>query len=103
MAIGDELEKVDLSPSIERLKAKLKEKYPNHNFDVPPGFDTTCKSPHDCRGTSNVTYYDQDGNIFCGKRFKQAEKNNPYKWDYKECHALLRKGDKGGQVIELPF
>jgi len=103
MAIRDELDKPDMTKSIERLKNSLKAKYPNHNFDIPAGFDTKCKCPAGCNGMGNITYYDNDGNIFCGRRFKQAEENNPYNWEYRECHALLRKGKQGGTTDELPF
>ena len=87
---------------IEKLKKKLKERYPNHNFDVPPEPDTKHKSPHDCLNNT-VFYTDVEGNKYCGARYKQVDKNNPYQWEYKECHALVKKADQGGNQDVIPF
>jgi hypothetical protein len=89
--------------NIKRLKERMKKRFPDYNFDVKPDFDRECKSKYDCQGMSNVTYYDQEGNYFCGKRYKQAHEDNPYKWEYKECHALLKEAEQGNETTELPF
>ena len=34
-----------ISINVDKLKQKLQERYPNHNFDIPPEPDTTHKSP----------------------------------------------------------
>jgi len=88
----------------DKLKAKLKEKFPNYNFDLPAPHDTKCKSPLECKGMSgNITYYDNEGNVFCGRRYKQAKDDNPYDWSYRECHALLKENKQGGKQDEIPF
>ena len=88
--------------NIEKLKKKLKERYPNHNFDVPPEPDTKCKSPHACLN-NKVFYTDVEGNKYCGARYKQVDENNPYQWTFRECHALVKKADQGGKQNEIPF
>ena len=99
--------RMDLEPigssSIDKLIVRIKERYPNYNFDIPPEPDTKCKSPFDCSGLNNIAYKDQEGNIFCGKRYKQASDEDPYKWSYRECHALLKKVEQGGKQDDLPF
>jgi len=89
--------------SLEKLINRIKEKYPNHNFDVLPEPDTKCKSQFQCNGLRNITYYDKDNNIFCGRRYKLQDDNNPNSWAYRECHALLQKGQQGQEPTELPF
>jgi hypothetical protein len=89
--------------SLNKLIKKIKEKYPDYNFDIPPAPDTKCKSKYDCQGLKNIAYKDREGNIFCGKRYKEASEDDPYTWSYKECHALLQKARQGGEQDGLPF
>ena len=92
-----------ISINVEKLKAKLQERFPNHNFDIPPPPDTKCKSPVGCAGLNNITYYDNEGNIFCGRRYKETKADNPYDWMYRECHALLKPSKQEDNREELPF
>ena len=98
MAIED-----SISIDVDKLKAKLQKRYPNYNFDIPPPPDTRCKKEYECKKLGNITYADKEGNIYCGRRYKQTEEENPYKWEYRECHALLKPGEQGGEQTEIPF
>lgn len=98
MAIED-----GISINVDKLKAKLQERFPNHNFDIPPPPDTKCKQKYDCKKLGNITYSDKEGNIYCGKRYKQTKEGNIYQWEYRECHALLKPGEQGGEQQEIPF
>ena len=89
--------------SLNKLIAKLKKVYPKYNFDITPEPDTKCKQNIGCNGLRNITYSDREGNIYCGRRYKQAEEKNIHKWQYKECHALLKPGEQGGEQDEIPF
>ena len=91
------------SINVDKLKEKLKEKYPNYNFDVPPVPDTRCKKEYECKKLGNITYADKEGNIYCGRRYKQTKEGNYHQWEYKECHALLKRGKQGGEQQEIPF
>ena len=84
MAIDD-----GISINVDKLKAKLQERFPNHNFDIPPPPDTKCKQQVGCNRLNNITYSDKEGNI--------------YQWEYRECHALLKPADQGGDQQEIPF
>jgi hypothetical protein len=72
---------------LEKLKAKLKKKYPNHNFDVPSMPDTKCKVNGRCPGNRAI-YYDNSGNYFCGAISKMMDERTMEKSD-KECGAYL--------------
>ena len=98
MAIED-----GISINVDKLKAKLQERFPNHNFDIPPPPDTKCKQKYDCKKLGNITYSDKEGNIYCGKRYKQTKEGNIYQWEYRECHALLKRAEQGGEQTEIPF
>jgi hypothetical protein len=37
-----------ISINVDKLKAKLQERFPNHNFDIPPPPDTKCKQQVGC-------------------------------------------------------
>ena len=89
--------------NLDKLIEKIKTRYPDFNFDIPPPPDTKCKQEYDCKGLRNITYSDQERNIFCGRRYKQTSESNPYSWEYKECHAMLLKKQQGMDEIELPF
>jgi len=93
------------SPSfrgIDKLKQRLKERYPNHNFDIPQEPDTKHKAPSICLN-NDIFYTDVEGNKYCGARYKQADENNPYQWTFRECHALVKRADQGGKQNEIPF
>lgn len=92
-----------ISIDVEKLKARLKKKYPNHNFDVPPPPDTKCKKEYECKQLNNITYSDKEGNIYCGRRYKQTKGENYYQWEYRECHALIKPGKQSGEQTEIPF
>ena len=90
--------------NLDKLIDRIKAKYPEHNFDIPPAPDTKCKSQYDCKGLRNITYYDKDGNVFCGRRYKLvADEAKPWSWEYRECHALLDKKSQGVKTSEIPF
>ena len=72
---------------LDKLKAKLKKKYPNHNFDVPYMPDTKCKVNGRCPGNRAI-YYDNSGNYFCGAIIKMIDERTMEKSD-KECGAYL--------------
>ena len=98
MAIED-----SISIDVDKLKAKLQKRYPNYNFDIPPPPDTRCKKEYECKKLGNITYADKEGNIYCGKRYKQTKEGNYHQWEYRECHALLKQGKQGGEQQEIPF
>tara|TARA_R100000315_G_scaffold62237_1_gene42861 strand:- start:1885 stop:2181 length:297 start_codon:yes stop_codon:yes gene_type:complete len=89
--------------SLNDLIKKIKDRFPDYNFDIPPEPDTKCKSQYDCKGLRNITYSDKEGNIYCGRRYKLQDDNNPHAWSFKECHALLQKKRQGGIQDEIPF
>jgi len=91
------------SGGLDKLVAKIKQRYPDYNFDVPPPPDTECKQKVGCAGLNNITYSDKEGNIYCGRRYKQTKKENIYQWEYKECHAQLKRAEQGGEQTEIPF
>jgi hypothetical protein len=72
---------------LDKLKAKLKKKYPNHNFDVASMPDTKCKVNGRCPGNRAI-YYDNSGNYFCGAIIKMMDERTMEKSD-KECGAYL--------------
>ena len=71
MVHDEGLEKVG-GGNLDKLIEKIKARYPNHNFDIPPPPDTKCKQEYDCKKLGNITYRDMEGNIYCGKRYKQT-------------------------------
>ena len=88
--------------NVDKLKSKLKERYPNYNFDVAPEPDTKCKAPHVCLN-NKIFYTDMEGNTYCGARYKQTEEDNYHKWTYQVCHAMVKKADQGGNQDVIPF
>lgn len=96
------LEEVGKSLNVEKLKRKLKERYPDYNFDISPEPDTKHKSHHDCM-SNKIFYTDTQGNKYCGARYKEVSEDNLYKWEYKVCHALVQKAKQGGEQDEIPF
>jgi hypothetical protein len=96
------LEDGGISINVEKLKVKLKEKYPNYNFDIPPEPDRLHKAPHLCK-TNTIFYTDKEGNRYCGTRYKEVDNKNIHKWEYKVCHALVEQTNQGGNQDVIPF
>ena len=86
------LEDGGISINVDRLKAKLKERYPDYNFDIPPEPDTKCKAPFYCE-QNEIKYTDMEGNLYCGYRYKLTDEKNPFAWEWKVCHALIKPID----------
>ena len=87
--------------NVSKLKEKLKKRYPNHNFDIPPEPDRTCKVSYLCNNKDKIKYSDMEGNVYCGQRFKKTDDNNPYKWDWATCHALLETVDEQNKFKDM--
>lgn len=88
---------MDLEPvgglfDVDKIKARLQKRFPTHNFNVPAPPDTRCKSQFYCKD-NDIRYTDTDGNLYCGLRYKEADDKDPYKWEWKVCHALLKPVD----------
>lgn len=86
------LEQAGQSLNIKKLKEKLQKRFPQHNFDVAPKPDTRCKAPYFCKDNT-IKYTDVEGNTFCGLRYKETDDKDPYRWEYKVCHALIKPVD----------
>jgi len=99
----EDLERAGQIFNVEKLKNKLKKRYPNHNFDIPPEPDTKCKASHLCKNKDKIKYTDSEGNLYCGQRYKLQDDLNPYKWEWRTCNALLQKKKQGGIQREIPF
>jgi len=89
--------------NVKKLKDKLQKRYPNYNFDVPPLPDRECKAPILCKNKDKVRYTDSQGNLYCGQRYKLINETNPYEWEWRTCHALLKEAEQGIETSELPF
>jgi len=74
--------------SVDKLKAKLQKKYPNHNFDVSSMPDTTCRMRGKCPA-SKPMFYDNDGNYFCAVYVDVVKDLNSMKKERTECGAYL--------------
>jgi hypothetical protein len=96
------LEEIGDSLNVDRLKSKLKKRYPNHNFDIPPEPDRKCKMNGICP-PNKITYTDTEGNLFCGHRYKKTDKEDIYKWEFATCHALLMDKKPDFKTEEIPF
>jgi|DEB0MinimDraft_6_1074348.scaffolds.fasta_scaffold07727_6 hypothetical protein len=94
------LENVGKSFDIDKFKKKLKDLYPEYNFDVPVAPDTKCKSPYFCDSKDKIKYSDTEGNLYCGLRYKLQDDKNPFKWEYATCHALIESVDEQAQWEE---
>tara|TARA_Y100000385_G_scaffold259642_1_gene288905 strand:+ start:332 stop:628 length:297 start_codon:yes stop_codon:yes gene_type:complete len=91
------------SSGLNELVNRIKKRFPEHNFDIPPPPDTRCKQTFDCKKLGNITYSDTEGNIYCGRRYKHSEDNALHTWEYKGCHALLKPAQIKDTNKELPF
>tara|TARA_R100001082_G_C4362768_1_gene160231 strand:+ start:1001 stop:1303 length:303 start_codon:yes stop_codon:yes gene_type:complete len=98
------LEPIGNSFAVEKLKEKLKKRFPEHNFDIKAEPDRKHKLPTEC-GSNKITYYDNKGNVFCGQRYKKIHEDNPYSWEWATCNALIREGKPKfkQEVLEEPF
>ena len=74
------LEPIGNSFAVEKLKEKLKKRFPEVD-------------------------YDNEGNVFCGQRYKKIHEDNPYSWEWATCNALIREGKPKfkQEVLEEPF
>ena len=97
-----ELEPLGEGISVKRLKDKLKKRFPNYNFDIPAEPDTRCKVNGLCP-KGKLKYLDNEGNVYCGFRFKQVDEDNIYHWWYATCNALLEKHKPKNTQEEMPF
>ncbi len=96
------LEPIGNSVGIEKLKEKLKKRFPNHNFDIPSEPDTRCKAPSMCKN-NKIFYTDSEGNKYCGQRFKLQHPKISHSWEWSTCHALVEKKKEKDNAQELPF
>ena len=56
------------------------------------------------RSCVGLMVFNKDGNVFCGRRYKLvSDEKKPWSWEYRECHALLKKAEQGVEPDELPF
>ena len=85
---------------LDKLKAKLKKKYPNHNFDVPSMPDTKCKVNGRCPGNRAI-YYDNSGNYFCGAIIKMMDERTMEKSDKEFFYAKNMYLDLDGKYKEI--
>ncbi len=73
---------------IDKLKKKLQKRYPNHNFDIPSMPSTECRMKGKCPA-NKVTYYDNDGNYYCGQQVEIISDLRSMKKEKRECGAYL--------------
>jgi hypothetical protein len=87
-----DLERAGSLFNLDKFKERLKKRFPDYNFDVPPPPDTRCKAPFYC-SKNEIKYTDTEGNLYCGYRFKLADEKNPFSFEWKVCHALIQPVD----------
>lgn len=92
-----DLEPIGESVSMEQLKEKLKQRFPDYNFDKTPEPDRRHKAPSLCK-VSIVNYYDTEGNMFCGQRYKLQDPNVSHRWEWATCNALIKAANETTQV-----
>ena len=44
-----------------------------------------------------------EGNLFCGQRYKLQHEDNPFSYEWKTCHALIKKAVVKVEQKEIPF
>ena len=76
-----DLERAGSLFNLDKFKERLKKRFPDYNFDVPPPPDTRCKAPYFCKDNT-IKYTDVEGNTFCGLRYKETDDKDPYRWEY---------------------
>ena len=87
------LEEIGNSEGLKRLVERIKKRFPDYNFDIPVGYDTTHKAPYLCKSNTQ-TYFDNDGNVFCATRYKLTSESNPHAWTWATCNALISTLDE---------
>ena len=96
------LEEIGDSLNVEKLKDKLKQRFPNHNFDIPVEPDRKCKMNGLCP-SDKIVYTDTKGDKYCGHRYKKTDEEDVYKWEYATCHALIQEKVVRYDTEEIPF
>ena len=96
------LEEIGDSLNVEKLKDKLKQRFPNHNFDIPVEPDRKCKMNGLCP-SDKIVYTDTKGDKYCGHRYKKTDEDDVYKWEYATCHALIQEKVVRYDTKEIPF
>ena len=96
------LEEIGNSLNVEKLKDKLKKRFPNHNFDIPVEPDRKCKMNGLCP-SDKIVYTDTKGDKYCGHRYKKTDEDDVYKWEYATCHALIQEKVVRYDTKEIPF
>lgn len=87
------LEEIGSNEGLKKLVERIKKRFPDYNFDIPAGYDTTHKAPYLCKSNTQ-TYYDNEGNVFCATRYKLTSESNPHAWTWATCNALISKLDE---------
>jgi ribonuclease HII len=87
------LEEIGNNEGLKRLVERIKKRFPDYNFDIPVGYDTTHKAPYLCKSNTQ-TYFDNDGNVFCATRYKLTDEKNPHAWTWATCNALISTLDE---------
>ena len=96
--------------NLERLKEKLKARYPEYDFDKPAPLDRKCKlvvEGMQCpKQTERPLVIDNNRNEMCVYLFKQIDEKTHYKADVR-CNAIITTAEErkyiGGQQDEIPF
>lgn len=96
--------------NLERLKEKLKARYPEYDFDKPAPLDRKCKlvvEGMQCpKQTERPLVIDNNRNEMCVYLFKQIDEKTHYKADVR-CNAIITTAEErkyiGRQQDEIPF
>lgn len=83
--------------NLEKLKAKLRERYPNYDFDKKPELDRRCKLVQEGKSCpkkqDRPLIIDSDKNEVCVYLFKQIDENTHYKSNA-ICYAVVTTEDE---------
>tara|TARA_R100000315_G_C5235012_1_gene146503 strand:- start:2558 stop:2872 length:315 start_codon:yes stop_codon:yes gene_type:complete len=98
------------SINIERLKEKLKARYPEYDFDKPAPLDRRCKlvvEGMQCpKQSERPLVIDTQDNEMCVYLFKQIDEKTHYKADVR-CNAIITTAEErkynGRNQEEIPF
>ena len=74
--------------NLDKLIKKIKDRYPDYNFDISPAPDRKHKAPYLCK-ENKIFYTDMDGNLCCATRFKKQDGVQSHKWEWATCHAVV--------------
>tara|TARA_R100000700_G_C3042445_1_gene65742 strand:+ start:77 stop:391 length:315 start_codon:yes stop_codon:yes gene_type:complete len=96
--------------NIEKLKEKLKVRYPNYDFDKAAPLDRKCKLVVEglqCpKQNERPVVIDTQNNEMCVFLFKQIDEKTYYKSDVR-CNAIITTAEErkysGGKQDEIPF